>query len=282
MLFFMLRDAIGEEAFARGIRGFWEENRFKTASWIDLRAALERASGRKLGSFFDQWLDRSGAPAVRILSAQGEKSLQMTLEQGAPAYALRLPVEVRFDNGAETRWVEIERERQTVSMQFKQTPRSVRLDPQLRVYRLLEREELPPILRQWFLARSPALIRVSSVRTALAERLFESAYREVQALEGKEPVLIMGLHDDVDRALARLSLSPRPPMLAGKGTAQVWTVQGAATPVAVISAKDEAALDALARPLPHYGAQSYLAFEGARAIERGTWPPASRTVPVVR
>jgi hypothetical protein len=284
MLFFMLRDAIGEEAFARGIRGFWEQNRFKTASWIDLRAAFERASGRKLGPFFDQWLDRSGAPAVRILSAQGEKSLQMTLEQGAPAYALRLPVEVRFDNGAETRWVEIERERQTVSMQFKQTPRSVRLDPQLRVYRLLEREELPPILRQWIVARSPAVFFSSKTKTGamLAERLFESPYREVQALEGSEPVLIMGLHGDVDRALARLSLPPRPPMLAGKGTAQVWTVQGAATPVAVISAKDEAALDALARPLPHYGAQSYLAFEGARAIERGTWPPASRTVPVVR
>jgi hypothetical protein len=26
------------------------------------------------------------------------------------------------------------------------------------------------------------------------------------------------------------------------------------------------------RPLPHYGRQSWLAFEGARAIERGVWP----------
>jgi len=217
---------------------------------------------------------------VRVLSAQGERNLQVMLEQAKPAYSLRLPLEIMFDTGSETRWVEIERERQAVSMQFKDSPRSVRLDPQLRVYRMLEREELPPILRQWVLAASPALIRVSSVSTALAQRFFESPYREVQAPSGNEPVLIMGLHEDVDRALARLSLPPRPELLAGKGTAQVWTVQASKTPVAVISAKDEAALEALARPLPHYGAQSYLAFEGARAIERGTWPSIARAVRV--
>jgi len=26
------------------------------------------------------------------------------------------------------------------------------------------------------------------------------------------------------------------------------------------------------RPLPHYGRDSYLVFEGARMIERGSWP----------
>jgi aminopeptidase N len=282
MLFFMLRDAIGEEAFTRGIRRFWDEKRFKTASWDDLRAAFEQASGRKLGVFFEQWLTRPGAPAVRVLSAQGERNLQVTLEQAKPAYSLRLPLEITFDSGSETRWVEIERERQAVSMQFKDRPRGVRLDPQLRVYRLLEREELPPILRQWFLARSPAVIFATKTKSGvmLAERLFESPYREVQALNGNAPVLIMGLHEELDRALARLSLPPRPALLTGKGSAQVWTVQGSASPVAVVSAKDEAALEALVRPLPHYGAQSYLAFEGARAIERGTWPPIAKSVPV--
>jgi len=178
--------------------------------------------------------------------------------------------------------VEIEREKQTVTLQFKESARSVRLDPQLRVYRLLEREELPPILRQWIVARSPAVLFPARTKSAvmLAERFLESPYREVQDLASNEPVLIIGLHGDVDAALKRLGLPPRPAMLAGKGTAQVWTVQGTTTPVAVISARDGAALEALARPLPHYGAQSWLAFEGARAIERGAWPPAARAVPV--
>jgi hypothetical protein len=52
--------------------------------------------------------------------------------------------------------------------------------------------------------------------------------------------------------------------------------------VAVISVRDAEALRALARPLPHYGAQSFLAFQGARAIERGVWPATATLVPVAR
>jgi hypothetical protein len=109
--------------------------------------------------------------------------------------------------------------------------------------------------------------------------MFESPYREVRKIEG-EALLIVGLHDEVDAVLARLGLAPRPAMLAGKGTAQVWTVRESRVPVAVVSARDEAALAALARPLPHYGAQSWLAFEGARVLERGAWPPAAAGVAV--
>jgi hypothetical protein len=282
MLFFMLRDAIGEEAFARGIRRFWQERRFEAASWDDLRAALEQASGRELRAFFAQWLERAGAPSVRIVSSHFEKGLlQVNLEQAAPAYALRLPIQLLFEKGPQTRWVELQREKETVHLKLAEAPRAVRLDPELRVYRRLERDELPPILRQWFVARSPAVLFASSRKIGqdLAQRLLESPYREVDKVEG-EAVLIVGLHEAVDAALERLGLPPRPAMLAGKGTAQVWTVQGVQTPVAVVSARDEAALAALLRPLPHYGSQSWLAFDGARVLERGAWPPAARTVPV--
>ena len=40
----------------------------------------------------------------------------------------------------------------------------------------------------------------------------------------------------------------------------------------VISADDAAALQTLLRPLPHYGGQSYVLFEGGRAASRGIWP----------
>ncbi|HEX6267586.1 MAG TPA: M1 family aminopeptidase, partial [Burkholderiales bacterium] len=247
MLFFMLRDAIGEPAFERGIRGFWERSRFKRASWDDLRAAFERSSGRDLARFFDQWLARPGAPAVRIASARASGTeVVLGFEQSAPAYALRLPVELVLDGRSQTRWVEIERGRQSVSLQLEEMPRAVRLDPQLRVYRLLEREALPPILRQWIVARSPAVLFSGKTEAAalLARRLLESPYREV-ARPDAEPLLIVGLHDEVDAALARLGLPPRPAMLAGKGSAQVWTVPGSATPVAVVSASDEPSLQAL-------------------------------------
>ena len=285
MLFFMLRDAIGEAAFSRGIRRFWEQNRFERASWQSLRLAFEQSSGRALGGFFSQWLERPGAPAVRIAHARYEdKKLEMNVVQEAPPYALRLPVEMLFGGRAETRWVEIKNTNEVVAIEVANAPRAVRLDPDLRVYRRLEPDELPPILRQWILAPSPdVLFATRDVRqaTILARRFFESPFRVTNEV-ADEPLLIIGLHDDVDAALARLGLPPRPPEVAGQGTAQVWTVRGAATPVAVVSAKDAASLAALERPLPHYGAQSWLVFEGARALARGSWPPSPRIVPVTK
>jgi hypothetical protein len=117
--------------------------------------------------------------------------------------------------------------------------------------------------------------------SALAHRLFESPFREVER-PGPAPLLIVGLHEEVDAALERLGLPPRPPEVAGKNTAQVWTVRGSATLVAVVSAQDAASLAALERALPHYGSQSWLVFEGARVVARGIWPPAPRLVRVRR
>ena len=97
-------------------------------------------------------------------------------------------------------------------------------------------------------------------------------------------MLIAGLHGEVDRALATAGLPPRPAEVAGRGSAQVWTLApagGRSAPVAVISGRDAASIGALERGLPHYGAQSWLVFEGGRAISRGTWPASLPAVPVV-
>jgi hypothetical protein len=79
---------------------------------------------------------------------------------------------------------------------------------------------------------------------------------------------------EIDAALARLGLPPRPSELAGRGSAQVWTIPRAPndTAIAVVAARDAASLEALARPLPHYGSQSWLVFDGRRALARGVWP----------
>lgn len=295
MLFVMLRDAAGEEAFRRGLRAFWQKHRFKVASWSDLRLAFEQASGRPLGAFFEQWLNRAGGPAVKIADAvavpqAGRTQLTLALEQAAPAYALRLPLEIVYRGRSETRWIETGRQRDAVTLAVDAPPEGVRLDPDLRVWRVLEREQLPPILRQWIIARAPRLAPASGtadVRTAaeaLAQRLFEIPPQAIPPDDldrGTEPVLLVGLHAEVDAALARAGLPPRPASLAGRGSAQVWTLnREAGAPVAVVSAQHADALRALLRPLPHYGGQSWLVFEGSRAVERGIWPAPGRLIPV--
>ncbi|MDP2241361.1 MAG: M1 family aminopeptidase [Burkholderiales bacterium] len=298
MVFFMLRDVIGEDAFSRGIRLFWERNKFKVASWDDLRAAFERAAGRPLKPFFDQWLQRAGGPVpaiaeAKVQSVDGNTKLALTLTQTTPPYALRVPVEIVTGNHMETRWVDLDRERQVITLDVDALPDGVRLDPDLRVWRVLDREQQPPILRQWVIARAPRLLIESSepgaasAAQALAQRLFEvppQAIDSEQIAQNHEPVLLIGLHHEVDAALARLGLPPRPAQLASRGSAQVWTVQNKmdSAPIAVVSVRDAASITALLRPLPHYGAQSYLVFDGSRALERGIWPAPGRLIPVTR
>ena len=67
-----------------------------------------------------------------------------------------------------------------------------------------------------------------------------------------------------------------------KRNVQVESDGSRSAPVAVISGRDAASIGALERGLPHYGAQSWLVFEGGRAISRGTWPASLPAVPVVR
>jgi hypothetical protein len=298
MVFFMLRDALGNERYERGIRSFWEKYRFRTASWADLQSTFEQASGQPLGTFFEQWVRRAGGPRVNVVEARAKRSssgvvLTLGITQSTPAYALRLPLEVLYSGKSEARSVNVERERQVVTIQLDDMPEGVRVDPELRVWRMLDRGELPPILRQWIVARAPRLVIAAAGRDgwlaahSAAQSFFESAPREVNAatlVESQDPVLIAGLHSEVDALLLAHGLPPRPQVFDGRGSAEVWTIEqpGKAPPIAVVSARDATSLNATTRALPHYGAQSYLVFSGSQVINRGVWPTQARVVRVLR
>jgi aminopeptidase N len=58
----MLRAELGDAAFARGVRAYYRAHLNRNATTEDLRAALERASGRRLREFFARWVYASGHP----------------------------------------------------------------------------------------------------------------------------------------------------------------------------------------------------------------------------
>jgi aminopeptidase N len=299
MVFFMLRDVIGEEAFGRGIRLFWQHYRFNVASWDDLRVEFERAADRSLVAFFEQWVQRAGGPALGLTEARartgsGTTELALTLTQPAPAYALEVPVELVAGHSTETRRIEVNRERYAATLVVDVVPEGIRLDPEFRLWRRLEKAALPPILRQWIIAKAPRLLVVSDspdvqrAARSLAKRFFEVPARTAplaDVLRGTEPSLMVGLQADIDRALMALGLPPRPAIIEVRGSAQVWTIArggSSSAPMAVVSARDAESIMMIVRPLPHYGGQSYLAFEGSRMIERGIWPAQARLVPVTQ
>ena len=119
---------------------------------------------------------------------------------------------------------------------------------------------------------------------ALGDRLMDAGALD-DGGDRAGPIAVIGTTDAVVKALADQHLPPMPADLAGKGTARVWTARtGSGAGVLVIAADDRTALEALMRPLPHYGRQSYLVFQGREAVERGVWPsgdgPLKRAVKV--
>lgn len=288
-LFLMLRDRIGAEAFDAALRLFWRDWRFRRASWADLTRVFEQSADRDLSDFFEQWLSRRGAPRVWIEDARAERvnstyRVSITLSQEGPPYALRVPIMLTTEAGREERQIDFETPRQEYTLDLRSKPRTLTLDPEYRLFRRLDPDEAPPILRQVMLDPSTVAIvaspdeRVREAGTELARLLQDSPPKvgEADSLPSGSPLLVIGLSADVDALLHRSALPTRPAALQGKGTAQVWTgYQGNGKAIAVVSAESLEALRNLLRPLPHHGRQSYLVFEGAQATLHGVWPARS-------
>ena len=104
MVFSMLRDLIGEAAFDQGLRTFWSAQRFRVASWDDLRQAFEQASNRDLAPFFAQWIKRPGAPTLHIAEARREPTgkgwrVQVRIVQPLPSFAVSVALRIRNGSG---------------------------------------------------------------------------------------------------------------------------------------------------------------------------------------
>ncbi len=290
-LFLMLRDLLGTPAFDAGLQRFWRDQQFRVAGWADLERAFEEVSGRKLDRFFDQWLSRSGAPRFRIEAARAAPTASgyrvwITLVQDEPTFTVTVPVAVTTATGRTAYRLDTSSVRQEFALDVPAGPESASVDPNFRVLRRLDPAEMPPILRQVIVDPATVTIAASTTETVgsaaadLSRALLDypQSLGDAAARPADGPLLVIGLAADVDRFLARAKLPGRPQQVGSRGSAQVWTAyQPNGKVLAVVSAGNADALRALLRPLPHYGRQSYLIFEGPRAVERGVWPTKPAT-----
>ncbi|UJP04075.1 MAG: M1 family peptidase [Nitrosomonas sp.] len=286
MFFFMLRDHLGETIFQRGIQGLWKVQRFRTTSWLDVQKMFEMVSGQPLGPFFAQWLNRSGAPAIELAEVKNAVAgsgyeLSITLKQSEPAYQLHVPVAVETQQGSAIHRLDVQQAQQTFTLKLTDKPLAVSLDPDLRLFRHLAPGEAPPILREVMVNAATQTVLLSEqpevrkIAETLASKLQDRKLHTVAPGDplSTAPTLVIGLQQEIDAWLAAKQLPARPDETGKKGSAQVWTLARAdGASLAIISAQDAASLEALIRPLPHYGRQSYLVFDGRQAIEKGTWP----------
>ncbi|MEZ5286985.1 MAG: M1 family aminopeptidase [Vicinamibacterales bacterium] len=96
----MLRLFVGDEAFFRGVRRFYRENRFAKAGTEDLQKAMEAESGLALGRFFERWIYDSGIPRVRYATSVEGGEVIVRVEQAAPVYDMPITVTIQYADGS--------------------------------------------------------------------------------------------------------------------------------------------------------------------------------------
>ncbi len=292
-IFHMLRQEIGQQAFDEGIRTFWRGHRFGTASWQDLQQAFEQSAGVRLDWFFRQWLDQAGAPRLSLGSHQVEAvedgyRTRIEILQPVSGYQLTLAVELVTETGVEQRQLRVEDRLTRLEWVTPGHPQSILFDPQNDLFRRLQTSETPPILRD--ITLNPAtVVSIAGAESGFAdgarqlvERLLDNKAQFLkpgQMPAAERPLLLIVRSDAASEQLARLQLNIPEDLPTVEHDAAAWTTRlSNNTPVLVVSADSSAALEALLRPLPHYGRQSYVLFDGGRAQRRGLWPLARGTL----
>jgi len=100
----MLRSRLGDEAFFRGIRSYYEAHKEATATTEDLRTALEKSSGQNLSGFFRRWIYDSGHPQYELswdwLPQQKSIKVTVTQAQAGEAFMDPIPVAITTSSGA--------------------------------------------------------------------------------------------------------------------------------------------------------------------------------------
>jgi aminopeptidase N len=301
MMFNMLRDQVGDAQFIKALQEFYRDNRFRVASFDDIRKSFEAVSGGDLRPFFDQWIKDVGTPELKLDQAEARGArVDITLSQAQRGrlFALEVPVVIETDNGVETRTVSMppDRARVDVSFDLKGTAQRVEIDPQFQLYRRLSPFEIPPSLSKAFGAKK--VLIVTSAETAPVYAGLAKAWSrdgvetvmdsQIDALPADRAVWVFGARNKFAPVVAdalktygasldATGLRTTSTAFESVGRSLVAGVRHPQNPDSVViyvSASSEAAADALARKLPHYGKYSWLVFAGDEATNEATgeWP----------
>jgi hypothetical protein len=92
----MLRRLIGDDAFFRGVRHFYEASRFRKAGTEDVRAAMEAEAGRSLERFFERWIYGATIPQLKISHHPEGSDLVVRIEQVGELFDVPVTLSVQY------------------------------------------------------------------------------------------------------------------------------------------------------------------------------------------
>ena len=307
MLFHMLRRQLGDESFIAGLQQFYRQWLFQNAAFGDLRRSFEQTSGKLLGDYFKQWVNRSGAPALVLDSAKilktGSESYRLAfrLSQTQPgeAYMLQVPVAVTLEGRkqAHQSFVKMTQKQQQFEITLTARPLRLDIDPEFDLFRRLALEETPPAFTQLFGSNKLLVVLPRAVTPAMKkawrrfaddlgrmgpERVTVKWDDELKSLPEDRAIVLLGWENrHIETMTTALSLNgaqlKADSLTIGKtsiprdnhAVALVTRYSsGKQLPRAFIAADLLESLPGLGRKLPHYHKYSYLAFSGGEPENR--------------
>ena len=138
----MLRAQLGDDVFFRGIRDYYTAHKGGTASSENLRAALEKASGLKLQTFFASWVYGTGHPIYDITWSwhAGRKVLVIKAKQKQQEnlFPNAIPVKVVTSTGESNFLLQPTTKEFVQEFPMPSAPTSVEVDPENTLLKELE------------------------------------------------------------------------------------------------------------------------------------------------
>ena len=307
MVFHMIRQRIGDEAFRKWAARFYREYRGKQASFADVRKSLEAAAGQDLGRFFADHVEKPGAARLQAKlsdlreSTGGGFEVSFVIEQTQPGAPLLLdvPVVVQTLGKPAIATVRLEAGLAASTVRTESEPVALHVDPSFDLFRLLDPRETPASIGQIF--GEPRVLAVLPAQAPAAE---QDGYRklidgwksdnhqpeirtdaEVADLPKDRAVWLLGrtnalaaklfaLGGDYTLDGEKLAVDRESMPLAGHSAVIVRRHPGnVEKAIGWIFADGTVPLPGLGRKLPHYGKYSYLGFEGDEPVNvlKGQW-----------
>jgi aminopeptidase N len=299
MVFHMLRTEIGDENFLKGLKRFYKTYKYRYAGYQDMRRAFEGLSGKELNGFFNQWLQRKGAPKIRLKEssyvANGDRyDLKVIVEQASPAFRLKLPIAI-WSGGSqlgEIQYIKLDTEEQEFRFKLEEEPIAVRLDPYNDVFRLPGDQEAPASLAQTYGSQIVTALMPHNDNSGY-QKLANSVAKPENNIKGVAPnpeggLWVFGrehpLRENFTEQLKQLGIVMSEKGIQFSDSFYPWvnhsfvftlnrTDHKKGTMTWLIAGNKES-IPGLIRKLPHYGKYGYLVFEGNAPDNRnkGVWP----------
>jgi len=302
MVFHMARQRVGDEAFWKSLRTIADNSMFEQVTWSDFARTMGRFGKRDMTGFFDQWVERPGAPVLRLEAVETVTSgsvtrIKATLSQDKPFYDLEVDVRLETDGGSIDKKITLKDRRQSFTFETDRIPKQLVVDPEAHIFRRLAPEEIPPIVNSVRGADELTVVVAADLpeETARAASLLlqamnrpdatvvtesEISRQDVENLEGV--VLFFGMPNKCAEPLRDhpgIEIDGKGFMLHGRR----YNGPDAALFAALSPNQDpqktwayfvpfsEAEARIAARKIPHYGKYSFLAFEQGENQDKGIW-----------